>query len=114
MSPKEDGDQEMVRLAFDVFPRDGDPNRSYRAGKKYPKSLTHGSPLRGDLENWIGEEALTREDDFETDELLGKPAFLLIKHRHNDGWEHPYVYIAHIGPVEEVKEAKAITPVKKS
>lgn len=107
MSPKEESEQELVRLAFDVFPDNGDPNRRYRAGKKYLKSLSHGSPFREDLEGWIGVEQLTQEDEFDTDELVNKQARLLIKHRHNDGWEHPYVYIAHIAPVEENEIQKA-------
>ena len=106
--------QQMVRLGFDVFPNAADLSRTYKAGKSYPGSLTYGSPLLQDLEGWLGNEALTREQEFDTEQLAGMPALLLIKHRYNEGWDQPYVFIAHIAPAVETVQAKVVAPLASS
>jgi hypothetical protein len=103
--------QQMVRLGFEVFPNAGDPNRTYKAGKNYPSSLAPGSALREDMENWLGDAPFSKEGEFDTDQLVGQPALLLMKHYQNEGYPQPYVYIAHIAPAVERVQARVIVPL---
>ena len=61
-------------------------------GKNYTKSLGLNSPLRTMLCSWLGGEMSEQElDDIDTDDLIGRPAQVLVVSYVKDGESRVYV-----------------------
>lgn len=63
-----------------------------RAAKSYTKSLGLNSPLRTMLCSWLGGEMSEQEiDDIDTDDLIGRPAQVLVTSYKKHGESRVYV-----------------------
>ncbi len=62
------------------------------AAKSYTKSLAPNSNLRAMLRSWLGREMSEQElNKFETDDLIGRPAQVLVVSYVKDGESRVYV-----------------------
>ena len=62
------------------------------AAKSYTKSLAPNSNLRAMLRSWLGREMSEQElNKFETDDLIGRPAQVLVKAYEKHGESRVYV-----------------------
>jgi len=81
---------------------EGGPGRTvYKAGKSYSIDEVTSGEMFGDLERWIGLEALEkmeRNGALDLNGLIGKEADLLLTHVKNSSYEHPFVDVTEIHP----------------
>src|SRR5271170_6043011 len=78
--------KDEVRLRFEIQISD----QKYLAGKNYEPLLKSGSELRNDLDSW-GCINFAEGEELDLDALIGKEADLEIQHKHNEGYNKPYV-----------------------
>ena len=80
-----------VRLLWEVEEKT-DGGKPMLVGKNYTKSLGLNSPLRTMLCSWLGGEMSEQElDDIDTDDLIGRPAQVLVVSYVKDGERRVYV-----------------------
>ena len=80
-----------VRLLWEVEEKT-DGGKPMLVGKNYTKSLGLNSPLRTMLCSWLGGEMSEQElDDIDTDDLIGRPAQVLVVSYVKDGESRVYV-----------------------
>ena len=80
-----------VRLLWEVEEKT-DGGKPMLVGKNYTKSLGLNSPLRTMLCSWLGGEMSEQElNNFDTDDLIGRPAQLLVKAYEKHGESRVYV-----------------------
>jgi hypothetical protein len=77
--------------------------------KKYPASTKSRSPLKKTLEGWLGKEWLKQAgENFDTDDLVGEKADLVIKHIVNPGYDNPFVMLESIHPLGSINKGEGI------
>ncbi len=80
-----------IRLLWEVEEKTSG-GKPMRAAKSYTKSLGLNSPLRTMLCSWLGGEMSEQEiDDIDTDDLIGRPAQVLVKAYEKHGESRVYV-----------------------
>jgi hypothetical protein len=80
----------------------------YRVAKNYPLDLHKGSPLRDDLEDWLGPEIFTLVGhQFDLESLRDMKAVITVRHVNNAGFQKPYVHLAKIAPINQTPVALA-------
>ena len=80
-----------IRLLWEVEEKTSG-GKPMRAAKSYTKSLGLNSPLRTMLCSWLGGEMSEQEiDDIDTDDLIGRPAQVLVVSYVKDGESRVYV-----------------------
>ena len=80
-----------VRLLWEVEEKT-DGGKPMLVGKNYTKSLGLNSPLRTMLCSWLGGEMSEQElDDIDADDLIGRPAQVLVVSYVKDGESRVYV-----------------------
>jgi hypothetical protein len=85
------------------------PDKSVRAIKKLTYSNGSKSMFRKTLVDWLGKEYVSMLGTrFNTDVLLNKPADLVTRHIHNDGYDNPFVVIDAIRPVDSINKGTGI------
>jgi hypothetical protein len=93
---------QQVRLLFAVqIP--SLKNKSPMAGRTFNFDLGRRSELRGFLEGWLGADHFSRNSTVDFDQLIGRAADLTLIHRHNDGYDRPYVFVEAIHPAGTLK-----------
>ena len=80
-----------IRLLWEVEEKTGG-GKPMRAAKSYTKSLAPNSNLRAMLRSWLGREMSEQElNNFDTDDLIGRPAQVLVKAYEKHGESRVYV-----------------------
>ena len=80
-----------VRLLWEVEEKTSGGN-PMMAAKSYTKSLAPNSNLRAMLRSWLGREMSEQElDDIDADDLIGRPAQVLVGSYVKDGESRVYV-----------------------
>ena len=80
-----------IRLLWEVEEKTSG-GKPMRAAKSYTKSLAPNSPLRTMLRSWLGREMSEQElDDIDTDDLIGRPAQVLVTSYKKHGESRVYV-----------------------
>ena len=80
-----------VRLLWEVEEKT-DGGKPMLVGKNYTKSLAPNSNLRAMLRSWLGRGMSEQElDDIDTDDLIGRPAQVLVVSYVKDGESRVYV-----------------------
>ena len=80
-----------IRLLWEVEEKTSG-GKPMRAAKSYTKSLAPNSPLRTMLRSWLGMEMSEQElDDIDTDDLIGRPAQVLVTSYKKHGESRVYV-----------------------
>ena len=80
-----------VRLLWEVEEKT-DGGKPMLVGKNYTKSLAPNSNLRAMLRSWLGREMSEQElNNFDTDDLIGRPAQVLVKAYEKHGESRVYV-----------------------
>ena len=80
-----------VRLLWEVEEKTSG-GKPMMAAKSYTKSLAPNSNLRAMLRSWLGREMSEQElDDIDTDDLIGRPAQVLVVQYVKDGESRVYV-----------------------
>jgi len=98
---------QQVRLLFNVnIP--SLKNKNPMAGRTFNFDLSRRSELRCFIESWLGAEFFSRNTTVDFEQLIGRSADLDIIHRHNDGYERPYVFIEAIRPAGSLKLTEAV------
>jgi hypothetical protein len=106
------GTQKSLRLVWELdIP--GADNVRYFAGKNYEPTLAKDSVLRNDLRSWFGHDINARQ--FDTATLKGKEAIVTVQNIENEGFEHPYHWVAKVEPLvdedgEDAEDARTISP----
>src|SRR5690349_13915219 len=73
---KEGQNDSYVRFVFETK---GRGKKIYRIGKNYPPNLHKGSPLRQDLETWLGSEVFTLTgSELDLESLRGMEAIITV------------------------------------
>jgi len=83
-------------------------NKNPMAGRTFNFDLSRRSELRCFIESWLGAEFFSRNTTVDFEQLIGRSADLDIIHRHNDGYERPYVFIEAIRPAGSLKLTEAV------
>jgi|GEM_PF-2340126 len=98
---------QQVRLLFNVnIP--SLKNKNPMAGRTFNFELSRRSELRCFIESWLGADFFNRNTTVDFEELVGCSADLNLTHRHNDGYDRPYVFIEAIHPVGSLKLTEAV------
>ncbi len=80
-----------IRLLWEVEEKTSG-GKPMMAAKSYAKSLAPNSNLRAMLRSWLGREMSEQElNKFETDDLIGRPAQVLVVQYVKDGESRVYV-----------------------
>ena len=66
------------------------------AGRTFNFELSRRSELRSFVESWLGADFFSRNTTVDFEQLVGRSADLNLIHRHNDGYDRPYVFIEEI------------------
>ena len=78
-------------------------NKNPMAGRTFNFDLKRGSELRCFIECWLGADFFSRNTTVDFERLVGCSADLNLIHRHNDGYDRPYVFIEIIQPAGSLK-----------
>jgi hypothetical protein len=79
------GDREVFRLVFEVDEKREDGKPYCVWSRPYTPSLNEKANLRKDLRKWMGRDLNAQElREFDTEDLIGKPAFLVVTHTEAD------------------------------
>jgi hypothetical protein len=93
---------EQIRLLFAVnIP--SLKHKNPKAGRTFNFDLKRGSELRVVVESWLGADWFNRNTTVDFEALVGRAADLNLIHRHNDGYDRPYVFIEAIHPAGSLK-----------
>jgi hypothetical protein len=93
---------QQVRLLFAVeIP--SLKNKNPMAGRTFNFDLKRGSELRCFVESWLGADFFSHNTTVDFEQLVGFNADLSLIHRHNDGYDRPYVFIEAIHPAGTLK-----------
>ena len=80
-----------IRLLWEVEEKTSG-GKPMMAAKSYTKSLAPNSNLRAMLRSWLGREMSEQElNNFDTDDLIGRPAQVLVKTYEKHGESRVYV-----------------------
>ena len=80
-----------IRLLWEVEEKTSG-GKPMMAAKSYTKSLAPNSNLRAMLRSWLGREMSEQElNNFDTDDLIGRPAQVLVKAYEKQGESRVYV-----------------------
>ena len=93
---------QQVRLLFNV----NIPSLKHKnpmAGRTFNFDLSRRSELRCFVESWLGADFFSRNTTVDFEQLIGRAADLTLIHRHNDGYDRPYVFIEAIHPAGSLK-----------
>ena len=93
---------QQVRLLFNV----NIPSLKHKnamAGRTFNFDLGRRSELRCFVESWLGADHFSRNSTVDFEQLIGRAADLTLIHRHNDGYDRPYVFIEAIHPAGTLK-----------
>jgi outer membrane receptor protein involved in Fe transport len=71
-------------------------NKNPMAGRTFNFDLGRRSELRGFLESWLGTESFVNNTAVDFEQLVGRSADVNLIHRHNDGYNRPFVFIEAI------------------
>lgn len=92
------GDREVFRLVFEVDEKREDGKRFCVWSAPFTPSLNEKANFRKFLRQWQGRDLNAQElQEFDTEALLGKPAFLVVTHTEGNNGE-TYANIAAITP----------------
>ena len=95
------GPKDKFKLVFEVEAEREDGNRFAVWSRGYTVSLHEKSALRKDLKQWFGRDLNAQElSEFDTESLVGRPAFLVITHSEGNNGE-TYANIAAMTPHKE-------------
>ncbi len=79
------GDREVFRLVFEVDEKREDGKPYCVWSRPYTPSLNEKANFRKDLRKWMGRDLNAQElREFDTESLLGKPAFIVVTHTEAD------------------------------
>jgi hypothetical protein len=93
---------QQVRLLFNVnIP--SLKNKNPMAGRTFNFDLSRRSELRCFVESWLGADFFSRNTTVDFEQLVGRSADITLIHRHNDGYDRPYVFIEAIYPAGTLK-----------
>ena len=102
---------QQVRLLFTVsIP--SLVNKKPMAGRTFNFDLGRRSELRGSLESWLGGEWFANNTTVDFEQLIGRSADLNLIHRHNDGYDRPFVNIEAIHPAGSLKLTEQPAPIR--
>ena len=73
------------------------------AGRTFNFDLSRRSELRCFVESWLGADFFSRNTTVDFEQLVGRSADITLIHRHNDGYDRPYVFIEAIHPAGSLK-----------
>ena len=81
------GEREVFKFAFEINSPLKDGNRACVWSYNFTLKLHEKSSLRKFLRGWLGRDLTADElkNGFDVDDMLGKPAFLVVVHEHKDG-----------------------------
>ena len=104
---------QQVRLLFNV----NIPSLKHKnpmAGRTFNFDLSRRSELRCFVESWLGADFFSRNTTVDFEQLVGFNADLSLIHRHNDGYDRPYVFIEAIHQAGTLKltEQPAVPPTR--
>lgn len=104
---------QQVRLLFTV----NIPSLKHKnpmAGRTFNFDLSRRSELRCFVESWLGADFFSRNTTVDFEQLIGRAADLTLIHRHNDGYDRPYVFIEAIHQAGKLKltEQPAVPPTR--
>ena len=93
---------QQVRLLFAVqIP--SLKNKNAMAGRSFNFDLSRRSELRCFVESWLGADFFSHNTTVDFEQLVGRSADIALIHRHNDGYDRPYVFIEAIHPAGSLK-----------
>ena len=93
---------QQVRLLFNVnIP--SLKNKNPMAGRTFNFDLNRRSELRCFVESWLGADYFSRNTTVDFEQLVGRSTDITLIHRHNDGYDRPYVFIEAIHPAGSLK-----------
>lgn len=99
--PSTYGDRDVFRLVFEVDERRDDGAPFCVWSKPFTPSLNEKANFRRFLRSWRGRDLTKQEEqEFDTETLIGRPAFLVITHTESNNGE-TYANIAAITPHKE-------------
>jgi hypothetical protein len=78
-------------------------NKNPMAGRTFNFDLKRGSELRVFVESWLGADIFSHNTTVDFEQLVGCSADLNLIHRHNDGYDRPYVFVEAIHPAGTLK-----------
>lgn len=78
-------------------------NKNPMAGRTFNFDLKRGAELRCFIESWLGADFFNRNTSVDVEKLVGFSADLNLIHRHNDGYDRPYVFIEAIDQAGKLK-----------
>ena len=78
-------------------------NKNPMAGRTFNFDLSRRSELRCFVVSWLGADFFSRNTTVDFEQLVGCCADLNLIHRHNDGYDRPYVFIEAIHPAGSLK-----------
>ena len=93
---------QQVRLLFNVH-IPSLKNKTPMAGRTFNFDLSRRSELRCFVESWLGADFFSRNTTVDFEQLVGRSADIALIHRHNDGYDRPYVFIEAIHPAGTLK-----------
>jgi hypothetical protein len=104
------GTQKFLRIIWELDTC-GRENVRYLAGKNYEPTLAKDSAFRNDLITWFGHDINAR--NFDTATLKGKEAIVTVQNIENEGWDHPYHWVAKVEPLadEDAENTRMISPI---
>lgn len=93
---------QQVRLLFDVsIP--SLKRKNPMAGRTFNFDLSRRSELRCFVESWLGADFFSRNTTVDFEQLVGRSADITLIHRHNDGYDRPFVFVESIHPAGTLK-----------
>tara|TARA_R100000027_G_scaffold54802_4_gene43919 strand:+ start:13670 stop:14428 length:759 start_codon:yes stop_codon:yes gene_type:complete len=96
------GDRQVFKLVFEVEEKREDGTPFCVWSRPYTPSLNEKANLRKDLRKWMGRDLNAQElQEFDTESLLGKPAFVIVTHSEGNNGE-TYANIDAILPHKEM------------
>lgn len=96
------GTKEEFRIVFESEVKKDDGERFGIWSRPYTPSLNEKAALRKDLKKILGRDLTAQElDEFDTEELIGLGAKLMIEHAHSQDGTQTYANIAMIRPDAE-------------
>ena len=87
-------------------------NKNPMAGRTFNFDLGRRSELRGFLESWLGAESFANSTTVDFEQLVGCAADVNLIHRHNDGYNRPFVFIEAIHPAGSLKLTEQPAPLR--
>jgi hypothetical protein len=95
------GPKEKFRLVFEVDLENERKERHCVWSSNFTASLNEKATLRKFLKQWLGRDLTAQElQEFDTESLIGKPAFLVVTHTTGDNGE-TYANIAACTPMKQ-------------